>query len=85
MSETAVVYKGLSPEGQPASEPFEEPPHVHDVEVHVVSEVGANVGVSVHQRAVEGGPAYADHHGNQTQQQKDQAGISAYLICKKEM
>lgn len=49
-------------------EPFKEPPHVHDIEVDVVSEVGANVGVSVHQGAVESGPAYADHHGDQTQQ-----------------
>lgn len=62
------------------SEPFEEPPNVHDIEVDVVSEVGANVGVSVHQGAVESGPAYADHHGDQTQQQQDQAGVSTYLI-----
>lgn len=86
MSETALVWnageRGLSPEGQPASEPFEEPPYVCDVEVDVVSEVGANVGVSVHQGAVEGSPAYADHHGNQTQQQQDQAGISTDLVYK---
>lgn len=62
------------------SEPFKEPPYVHHVEVDVVSEVGANVGVSVHQGAVESGPAYADHHSNQAQQQEDQAGISTYLI-----
>lgn len=61
-------------------EPFKEPPHVHDVEVDVVSEVGANVGVTVRQRAVEGRPADADHHGNQTQQQQDQAGISTHLL-----
>ncbi|KAA8583305.1 hypothetical protein FQN60_015851 [Etheostoma spectabile] len=70
----------LSPEGQPVSEPFKEPPYAQDVEVDVVSEVGANVGVGAHQGAVEGGPAYADHHGNQTQQQQDQAGIPTYLI-----
>lgn len=64
------------------SKPFKEPAYVRDVEVDVVSEVGANVGVRVHQGAVEGGPAYADHHGNQTQQQQDQAGISTYLIYK---
>jgi len=70
----------LRPEGQPAGEPFQEPPRVGDVEVDVVSEVGANVGVSVHQRAEEGRAADADHHGNQAQQQQDQAGVSARLI-----
>lgn len=61
-------------------EAFKEPPHAHDVEVCVVGEVGADVGVSVHQRAVEGRPAYADHHGNQTQQQQDEAGIPAHVV-----
>lgn len=67
------------------SEPLKEPPHGRDVEVDVVSEVGANVGVRVHQGAVEGGPANADHHGNQTEQQQDQAGVSTNLICKYEL
>lgn len=62
------------------SEAFEEPPHARNVEVDVVCEVGADVGVSAHKGAVEGGPAYADHHGDETQQQQDQAGISANLI-----
>lgn len=62
------------------SEPFKEPPYVHDVEVDVLSEVGANGGVGVHQGAVESGPAYADHHSNQAQQQEDQAGVSTHLI-----
>lgn len=74
----------LSPEGQPASQPFQEPPYVCDVEVDVVSEVGANVGVSVHQGAVQGGPTDADHHGNHTQQEQDQAGVSTHLVCNRE-
>lgn len=60
--------KGLGPEGQPVPEPFKEPPYIHNVEIDVVSEVGANVRVRVHQGAVESGPAYANHYGNQTQQ-----------------
>lgn len=64
------------------SEAFKEPPYVCDVEVDVVREVGADVGVTAHQGAVEGGPAYADHHGDQTEQQQDQAGISTDLVCK---
>lgn len=63
-------------------QPVKEPPHVHDVEIDVVSEVGANVRISVHQGAVQSGPTYADHHGNQAQQQEDQAGISTHLIYK---
>lgn len=74
----------LGPKGQPVPEPFEEPPDGHHVEVNVLSEVGANVRVRVHQGAVEGGPAYADHHGNQTQQQQDQARISTHLVCEEE-
>lgn len=66
------------------SKPFKEPPYVCDVEVNVVTEVSANVGVSVHQGAVQGGSTYADHHGNQTEQQQDQAGISTYVIYKKD-
>lgn len=63
------------------SKTSEETPHVRHVEVDVASEVGANVGRRVHQGAVERGPAYADHHGNQTQQDQDQAGVSAHLVC----
>lgn len=77
-------WQRLSPEGQPASEPFQEPPYVCDVEFDVVSEVSANVGVSVHQGAVQGGPTDANHHGNHTQQEQDQAGVSTHLICKRE-
>lgn len=73
----------LSPKGQPAAEPFHEPPHVHDIKVDIVSEVGADVGVSVQQGAVERSPAHTDHHSNEAQQQQDQAGVSAHLICKK--
>lgn len=61
----------LSPKGQPAPEPFNEPPHVHDIEVDIVSEIGADVGVSVQQGAVERSPTYTDHHSNQAQQQQD--------------
>lgn len=73
----------LSPKGQPAPEPFNQPPHVHDIKVDIVSEVGADVGVSVQQGAVERSPTYTDHHSNEAQQQQDQAGVSAHLICKK--
>lgn len=66
------------------AEPNEEPPYVHDVEVDVVGEVGANVRVRTHQGAVQSGPTYADHHSNQAQQQEDQAGISTHLIYKRE-
>ncbi len=44
--------------------------------------ISQNIGVGVHQGAVEGDPTYADHHGDQTQQQQDQTGISTYLIYK---
>lgn len=72
----------LSPKGQPAPEPFNEPPHVHDIKVDIVSEIGADVGVSVQQGAVERSPTHTDHHSNEAQQQQDQAGVSAHLICK---
>lgn len=74
--------KGLSPEGQPVCEPFKEPPHVQDIEVHIVSKVGADIGVGVHQGAVECSPSNADHHSNQAQQQQNQAGITTHLIYK---
>lgn len=64
------------------SEAFKEPADVRDVEVDVVREVGANVGVSAHQGAVQGGPADTDHHGDQTEQQQDQARVSGHLIYK---
>lgn len=54
----------LSPKGQPAPEPFNEPPHVHDIKVDIVSEIGADVGVSVQQGAVERSPTHTDHHSN---------------------
>lgn len=82
---TDVWGRSLSPEEQQVSEAFKEPPHVCDVEVDVVREVGANVGVSAHQGAVEGGPADADHHGDQAEQQQDQAGISTDLVYKQDV
>lgn len=85
LSSGPVEAGSLSPEGQQVSEALEEPPHVRDVEVDVVREVGANVGVRAHQGAVEGGPADADHHGDQTEQQQDEAGISADLICERDV
>jgi len=75
---------GLSPKWQPVSEPLNKPSYICDVEVHIVSEVGADVGVSVHHRAVERSPTYADNHRDQTQQQQDKAGISTHLIYKLE-
>lgn len=70
----------LISEGQPVSELFEKPPHIRQVEVYVVGEVDANVGVSVHQSAVESSPSQADHHGDQTQQQQDQARVPAHFL-----
>lgn len=70
----------LSLQGEPLSKAFQETPRVRDVEVDVLSEVGADVGVSVHQSAVERSPAYADHHGDQTQQQQDETGVSSDVI-----
>ena len=43
-------------------------------------EVSANAGVASHQRAVEGGPTDANHHGDQAQQQEDEAGVAPDLI-----
>lgn len=63
-------------------EAFQELPHICEVEVGVVREVGADVGVAAHQGAVEGSAAYADHHGDETQQEQDQAGISSSLFYK---
>lgn len=71
----------LSLDGHPLSDPVKDAPHVCVVEVDVLREVGADVGVGVHQGAVQGGPSNADHHGDHTQQQQDQARISAYIIC----
>ena len=62
------------------SEPLKESPDVCGVKVDVVSEVGADVGVRVHHGAVQRRPAYADHHGDQTQQQQDKTRIASYLI-----
>ena len=70
----------LSLEGTPLPEPSIKPTYVCDVEVDVVTEVDANVGVIVYQGTVDGSPTDADHHSKQTQQQEDQAGISKYLI-----
>lgn len=50
-------------------EPVEETPQVDNVEVDVFREVGANVGVCVHQGAVQSGSSDADHHSDRTQQQ----------------
>lgn len=57
-----------------------EAPYVDNVEVYVMREVSADVGVGVHQGAVQRCPAHADHHGNQAQQQQDQTWVSAHLI-----
>lgn len=72
--------QSLRRQGQPASEAGQEPSYAGDVEVDVVREVGANAGVAPHQGAAEGGPANANHHGDEAQQQQDEAGIAADFI-----
>lgn len=68
------------PEGQPAPDPFKELLHIWDVEVNVVGEVCADVGVSAQQGAVEGSPPNADHHREQTKQQQNKEGVSTHII-----
>lgn len=72
--------RSLHRQGQPASEASQEASYVCNVEVDVVREVSANAGVAAHQHAVEGGPANANHHGDEAQQQQDEAGIAADLL-----
>ena len=74
----------LSLKGQQVFQLVKDPLHVYDVEVDVVWEVCAYAGVGVHQGAVQGRAADADHHGNRTQQQQDQTRVSTRLICKQE-
>lgn len=76
---------GLSPDRQPVSEPFEEPTNIWDVEVDVVGEVRADVGVRPHQGAVECSPSNTDHHRHQTQQQQDETRVSSHLVYKEDM
>lgn len=57
------------------------PLHPSDVEVHVMRKVCAHTGLGVSEGAVESCPAHADHHGSQAQQEEEQPGVPAYLIC----
>lgn len=51
------------------------------VEVRVPGEVLADRGLDVAQGAVQRRPAQTDHHGNQAEQEEQQAGVSAADIC----
>lgn len=57
------------------------PLHPSDVEVHVMRKVCAHTGLGVAEGAVERSPAHTDHHGSQAQQEEEQPGVPAYLIC----
>lgn len=54
------------------------------VEVGVPGEVLAHRGVGVAQGAVEGRAAQADHHGDQAEEEEEQARVPAAHICTEE-
>lgn len=51
------------------------------VEVGIPGKVLANGRVSVSQGAVKGGAAQTDHHGNEAEQEEQEAGVSAAHLC----
>lgn len=57
------------------------PLHPSDVEVHVVGKIRAHTGLGVSESAVERSPAHTDHHGGQAQQEEEEPGVPAHLIC----
>ncbi len=68
-------------QGQPVFELIHAPLHPSDVEVHVMGKVCAHTGLGISKSAVERSPAHTDHHGSQAQQEEEQPGVSAHLIC----
>lgn len=56
-------------------------PHV---EVGVSGEVLADGGVGVAQGAVKGGAAQTDNHGDEAEQEEEEAGVSAAHLCEEE-
>lgn len=55
-----------------------------EVEVRVPRKVGADGGVGVAQSTVEGSASQADHHGDQAEQEEEQARVSAHLVWRRE-
>ena len=72
---------GLGHGEQPVRQPPDAVPHGTPVRVHVLGEVCAHGRASVAKETVDRCPTDAYHRGDQAQEQEDQTGIRADVIC----